>query len=110
MASIYKTRATGALAVAVSIAAPVGHPRWLRSVTVHLSAAPTTAGSLTITLDAVGGAVYDTLLATESMVGVTDYVWQPPEPLLFIGGDEIDVAYQNPDGRTYGVEIVTEAA
>lgn len=107
--SLFKSATTGAVAIASSFAAADGNPRRVVSVTVHFGVAPAAAGSLTITLDANAGAAYDTLLATESMVGVTNYVWQPDAPFYLMSGDELDVVYANADGRTYGCEIVTEA-
>lgn len=109
--SVYasKTNGTGSGAIAVSASAPAGdRAHRLKSVTVHFDSAPASAGSLTITLDANAGAAYDTLLASRSMVGVTDYVYQPDHDLDLVAGDAIDVAYTNPDSRTYGVEITLE--
>jgi len=106
---IFRTYATGAAAIASTLTAPTGvlgpQCRRLTDVHVHFDIAPVAAGDLTITLDAAAGAAYDTLLQTASMVGLTDYVWHPDEDLWMAPGDGIDVAYQNPDGRTYGLTI-----
>lgn len=100
---------TGSSAIAVSSAVvAVGTTQRLVFVTCHFSAAPAAAGSLTITLNANAGAAYDTLLYSASMIAVTDLVWQPDQDLYLVAGSAIDVAYANADGRTYGVQIVTE--
>jgi len=100
---------TGSAAIAVSsVAVAAGTSQRLTAVTVHLSAAPTTAGSLTIILNANAGAAYDTLLYSVSMVGVTDLLWQPDQDIYLVAGSAIDVAYANADGRTFGVEIMSE--
>ncbi|MBU1173445.1 MAG: hypothetical protein KKD44_28075 [Proteobacteria bacterium] len=105
---IYKTYATGAAAIAatqVVPAVPTASQRRLTDVHVHFDVAPAAAANLTITLNAVATAPYDTLLSTASMVGLTDYVWFPNGDLWLAGGDSIDVAYANADARTYGVTI-----
>ena len=108
-ASVYRFVGTGAGPVAVSAEAPSGQSYRLVSVTVHFSAAPAAAGSLTVTLDAAEGADHDVLLQTESMVGLTDYVWLPEQDYLIMPGDAVDVAYANPDSRVYGVRITLKA-
>ena len=101
------TAGTGDEAIAVSYAP--GKSFWLDAVTVHFSAAPTTAGDLTVTLDAGDGAAYDTVLfrvdpSTDG--GATDIVFTPMVPILCVEGDAIAVAYANTDGVTYGTRIV----
>ena len=101
------TAGTGDEAIAVSYAP--GKSFWLDAVTVHFSAAPTTAGDLTVTLDAGDGAAYDTVLfrvdpSTDG--GATDIVFTPTVPILCVVGDAIAVAYANTDGVTYGVRVV----
>lgn len=108
-ASVFTTVGTGGGALAVTAEAPTGAVYRLVSVGVHFSAAPASAGSLTVTLDAREGSDFDTLLQTESMVGVTDYVWLPDQDYLILGGDAIDVAYTNPDMRTYGARVTLKA-
>jgi len=105
---VYKCLTTGVQAIASSLEVPPTpntRERRLTDVHVHFDIAPAAAGNLTVTLDAAAGAVYDTLLRTDSMVGLTDYVWHPDEDLWLQGGDAIDVAYANGDGRTYGCTI-----
>lgn len=108
-ASVYRTRAQGGGLIVLSASVPEGSAYRLMHVTLHLSAAPVTAGNLTVTLNGEGGSNYDTLLKTASMVGVTDWTWQPDTDLILLGGDAVDVAYANPDARVYGVQITLKA-
>ena len=105
-----KTAATGSGAIAISYAPSAAF--WLDAITIHLSAAPTTAGDLTVTLDAVDGADYDTVLFSldPSEQSDTDVVYIPDQPLLCVSGDAIAVAYTNTDGRTYGLRIIARLA
>ncbi len=102
--------ATGTGAIAQSYAP--GYDFYLETVTVHFNIAPTTAGALTITLNATDGAAYDTLLfSIDPTTGtVKDIVYQPDNPLLCKNGDAIDIAYTNTDGRTYGSRILVKRA
>ena len=98
---------TGAITLATAI---IARPFKLNNVTLHLSAAPTTSETLTISLDAFDGPAYDTVLysvnpATERL---TDLLFQPDQPLLFKAGDQIAIAFTNTDGRTYGARISAE--
>lgn len=108
-ASVYRFTGTGGAAVAVTGEVPSGQCYRVVSVTAHFSAAPVSAGSLTVTLDAADGSDYDTLLQTESMIGLTDYVWLPNQDYMILGGDAVRVAYANPDNRTYGVRVTLKA-
>jgi hypothetical protein len=109
--SVFKVNATGGNALAATLTVPVSQTYKLISVSLHLSAAPTTSENFTITLDANAGAMYDTLLYTLdlSVGSTTDLVWFPDEPMYLEGGDAIDVAYANSDLGTYGVQITAEA-
>ena len=98
-------RATGALAIATTLA-PAQSFR-LAEVRVHLSAAGG-AGNFTATVDATNGAAYDLNIITQDMTAVTNLIWQPDTPMIFEAGDEIDFAWANANGRTYGLEIVYE--
>jgi len=99
---------TGAAAIAETLA-PKAKFRLVR-VEVHLSAAPTTSQSLTITLDAGDGATYDTLLYTNdlSVTSVTDLVVEFGEGYEYEYDDEIDIAYTNTDVRTISGRYVYE--
>lgn len=108
--TIYKHSGTGSGAMLVSASVPQSKERRVDGVTVKLSAAPTTAGTLTVTLNAAAGAEYDAVLyqvdpATSS---ATSIVWQPDPPLWLVGGDAIDVAYANANSCVYGVQIALE--
>lgn len=99
-------RATGAAAVAMTIAPVVAFQ--IEEVRVHLSAGGA-ATDLTITIDSAAGAVYDTVLLTQAMNAVSNLVWQPTRPYIFSSGDEIDIAYANGGGATYGIEVIYSA-
>lgn len=94
-------RATGSAAIAMTVAPGV---QWkLIAVRLHLSAAGG-AGNLTATMDSGTGAAYDTVLITEDMTSVTDYQYTPQNPWRF-EDDELDFAWANANGRTYGLEV-----
>lgn len=100
--SICTHRATGALALSTTLAP--GRAFRLLEVRIHLSAAGG-AGNFTATVDANAGAAYDLKILTQDMTAVTDLIWQPDEPLHFDNGDEIDFAWTNAGGKTYGLEV-----
>jgi len=97
------TAASGAIAASYT-ASRVAR---ITSVTLNLDAAPTTSENFTITLNAVAGAAYDTLLYSVDLStdSTTDVVWMPDQPLWLQPGDAIDVAYANTDDNTYAVSI-----
>ena len=94
---------TGVVAIANTLAP--GVPFRLREVRVHLSAAGG-AGDLTATVDAGAGAAYDLQIIKQDMTAVTDLVWQPSLPMQFEATDEIDFAWANAGGKTYGLTII----
>ena len=98
----YKEVATGNIAIATTVA-PSGAWR-LDMVKIHLNGAGG-AGNLTITMDAIAGGTYDTVLLTQDMTAVVDMVWLPDNELLFTAGDEIDIAWANAGGKIYGLEV-----
>ena len=100
--------ATGAAALSETITFPIGQLLRIVSVELHLSAAPTSAGSITVTHNPSGGAAYDTVLNSQSLVGVTNYVWMPTNDLYLVGDDTLSVAYINTDTRTYGLTVTLE--
>jgi hypothetical protein len=113
--TLSKTAATGAAAIAASTGA-FSQPFELDNITLHLSAAGTTAENFTVTLNAADGSAYDTLLFSLDLStdSVTDLVLRPGDgnnqndglPRLFASGDSIDVAWPNTETRTYGLRIV----
>ncbi len=96
---------------AVDIDTSFGAAWELLSITVHLSAAGTTAENFTIVLDANDGVAYDTTiysldLSTDS---VTDLVLTPAGdelPRYYESGDELNIDWPNTEDRTYGIRIV----
>lgn len=102
--SICTERATGTAAIAKTIAP--GRAFQLLEVRVHLSAAGG-AGNFTINHDSGNGSAYDVNIATQDMTAVTDYIFQPDIPMHFDSGDEIDIAWANAGGKTYGLEVKT---
>lgn len=82
----------------------------LRNVTCHLDAGPTTSEDFVVTLDALDGAAYDTVLkrVDPSLVAAQDIVYIPDGDLLVEAGDQIAAAYTNTDGNTFGLRIVIE--
>ena len=97
----------GAISVSTSIAANF----ILKSLTVHLSAAPTTSEDLTLTLNALDGSAYDAVLYRTDLSNGSkqDILFTPDGDLTFESGDELILAFTNTDTVTYGVRIVVEA-
>lgn len=95
---------TGAVAVAyVTTDAVAETGPCLKHFLLHLSAAGG-AGTLTIKLKSRLGTAYDTILVSQDMTAVTDFVWIPEEDgghQLF-PGDKIQVDWANANLRTYG--------
>jgi hypothetical protein len=102
--------ATGAGAISLTV--NPAYDFYFQGITLHFSAAPTTAGNLTATLNPVEGAAYNTKLYTvDPSVGVvTDLVFQTETPLLCKNGDTIVIAYTNADGVTYGLRAIVTTA
>ena len=72
---------------------------------MHLSSAATQE-TLTITLDSNEGAAYDFVFDSQAMSGIVDHDYRPAHPAIFMKGDELDFAWTNTDGRTFGLEII----
>jgi hypothetical protein len=110
--AIYKTSASGSGLINVTHTVPTSRTYQLVSVSLNLNAAPTTSENYTITLDALAGAEYDIVLYSLDLSAgsTTDVFWFPDQPLYLVGGDAVDVAYTNTDGRTYGVQITVREA
>lgn len=76
----------------------------VKSVTLHLDAAPTTPEDLTITVDYSGlGAAYDTVIFRLDLVGAVDLIWQPDQPLMLRAGDALKIGWPNTDTVTWGL-------
>jgi len=67
---------------------------------LKINTAPVSAGSITITLDSLAGAAYDTVLRTIDPVATSATSLWVPLNQWFVAGDRIAVAYANPDNRT----------
>ena len=109
-ANVYRTAATGIGAIAETFIVPVGQTYRVVSVTLHLNAASVTHENFTITLDAVNGAAYDTVLylLDPTDASTVNLLWQPDQTLYLIGGDALDVAWANTDGRVWGLLVTME--
>lgn len=77
----------------------------LVAITIHFSAA--TSNPVVVSLDALDGVAYDTVLNTIVCVTVTDVFWLLDEPLPCEAGDQIRVTWTNDAAYTYGLRIVT---
>ena len=86
---------SGAIATSISVASDFDVPL----ITIKLSAAPTSAGSITVSFDAQTGANYDTELKSVSPVGSTSIFIEDLKG--FEEGDAVKVEYSNPDGVTW---------
>lgn len=82
--------------------------RKIVSVMLHLGTAPSSAGSITLTLSPSLGAAYNALLSTQSLVGVTNYIWTPPSDMYLYGTDALVIVYTNTDGVTWGMTVTLE--
>lgn len=102
-AKLQRHNATGAAAVSQTIT--FTDDVELKEFRIHLSAAGG-AGNLTITLDSALGAAYDSVLLTQDMTAVTDYVWRPSPGPHFMKDDKIVIAWANAGTKTYGLEVI----
>ena len=109
-ASVFRAAATGNGPIVETFVVPVGQVYRVISVMLHLNTAAATSQNFTITLDAEDGPVYDTLLyALDLAAGATvNLVWQPDVDLYLMGGDGLDVAWANTDGRTWSLLLTRE--
>ena len=98
-------RATGDGAVAIALSPDRAYQ--VEEMRIHLNAVGGGgAGNLTISLDALGGAVYDIVFLTQDMAAVVDLVWLPTRPHPFMVGDVFKVDFPNVNDKTYGIEVV----
>ena len=102
--------AVGSGTSAIAVSSPSNSRHAIHAITANWSAAPSTSESITITLNSVEGAAYDTILRSEnpSLTSSTDYIWEWDNPLRVQPGSTIDVAYTDTDSRTVSVEIIYE--
>ena len=99
-----KFYSTGVGAIAASAPASPGGSR-LNAVLLHLSAGGA-VGNLTVKINSVKGAAYDTVFETKAMSAIADYAYIPNNPVVLEPGDSIDVAYANGGSATYGLQII----
>ena len=99
---------SGAETVRVVLAPVTGTSRdafQLVELRLHLTVAPTTSESYTITLDSGSGSAFDVVVRNRNMITRTDDDWQPSAVLRYTDGDVLVFTYANSDGRTYGLEV-----
>lgn len=94
------TAETGAIALTID----PGVPFRLIAIKVHLNAVGG-AGDLTVTTDANAGTTYDAVLALQDMSAIADYVYVPTNPIPFVVGDKVVIAWTNSGNKTYGIEV-----
>ena len=111
MTASLRTAVATAVNGAIALSFAPGAVFRLVRVTVHFNIAPTTSENLTVTLNNLAGAAYDTVLRSvnPSVGAITNVSFEFDDQQVFKNGDQIDVAYTNTDARTYGAEIVVEA-
>lgn len=100
---VYET-ATGSGALSVNISYLGAFQ--LEELRIHCDSAPVASENLTITVDAAAGSQYDCLIKSIPMAGVTNYVWIPDPPALFVRGDVVNIAWTNTNTVTWGLTYV----
>ena len=82
----------------------------LLRVELHLSAAPTTSQNFTITRDDRRGSLFDAVFYKRdlSVGSVTDLIIPFGDGYEFDKDDELDIAYTNTDGVTWGILAAIE--
>ena len=95
-------RFTGNTAIARTI---VEDRRWkVRDIKLHLSAVGG-SGNFTMIIDSIIGSAYDTVIFSQDMTSIYDLVWVPKEDIIVEALDTLNIAWSNPQSRTYGLEI-----
>lgn len=94
---------TGSGAIAITL--DPGRAFQLEEIRFHYGAAAADE-SFTVTLDSVEGEEWDTVVKSQSVNGLTDYVYEPTRPKVFINGDKLKVAQANANLVQWGVEII----
>jgi hypothetical protein len=104
----YRAYATGAVAIALEV--KPAYRFKLLAMYLHLSAAPTTSESLTVTLDSGIAAAYDSVIYSRDLTvgSLTDLYVEFGDNFVFESTDHLDVAWTNTDVRTYGIVAVCE--
>ncbi|MBW2308516.1 MAG: hypothetical protein JRG73_16440 [Deltaproteobacteria bacterium] len=98
-------RATGTGAIAESVTMT---DKWrIMQIRLHLSGA-SAAEDLIVSIDSAVSAVYDAVLVTQAMNGLTDYAYMfgdGSDGQIVDGGDAVNIDYPNSNGRTWGLEV-----
>lgn len=77
---------------------------FVKEVRIHLSDVGG-GDTLQILINATGSA-YDLVCMTQDMTTITDYYWQPDQEIPLLSTDTFDILWNNPNSRTYGIEII----
>ncbi len=85
-------------------------PCRLWSVLFHLSAAPSSGNILTLRVDSSIGAAWDTVLDTQDMNGLTDFLYIPPGPLFLGADDAIDLVMASTVTATASLQVTWSPA
>ncbi len=106
--AISRSYATGAAAISLSIAP--GYRFKLKAISLHLSAAPTTSQSLTVTLSSAYGAAYNAVIYKRdlSVGSLTDLYVEFGDNFTFEYNESLAIAYTNTDVVTYGIVAYSE--
>jgi len=104
--SNYKILVTGTGAISTT-STPLTTEVTLEAITIHVGVAANAVENLVVTVDAIDGAAYDTVLLTQAMAGVTDVALTDLGIPLY-AGDALKVVWANTDGRTIGVRLCLE--
>jgi len=101
---------TGAGAINVTLNSSLGIDFNVYEARVHLSAAATGAESLTMNILSSGStsSPFNTVIATQLMTSVTDYIFRPEVPIHLKHNDKLKCAWLNDASsyKTWGLEIV----
>lgn len=101
-----KTTSQNLASVALNYTTDYARKFKLQQILVHFSQA--VSETITITLDSINGANYDTVLQAVTLVSETDFVYRPQGNADFQAGDNIKIQCTNANG--VGIVYVTVKA
>jgi hypothetical protein len=104
--SNYKILVTGGGAINTTSTALTSEAT-LEAITIHVGVAAGAVENLVVTVDAIDGSAYDTVILTQAMAGVTDVALTDLGIPLY-AGDALKVTWTNTDSRTIGVRLCLE--
>lgn len=108
---LHTTRASGTGAGAASAVHTFRDTGDLERIVLTLDTAPTTAGSVTITLaNTTKGAAYDATLITWDPVAGSSTVMRWEDMGRFENGDVVTVSYANPDARDWSIQMFVDVS